>query len=152
MRPVNGAFRRLAISCHRAGTICRSQSRVNKLQGRNYFRGALSGRDTAAAQKTMSGLLKLMFPDPKPTYRRRIEWSREARLECRRRVKEQQKRIGCRIPNTHFSFTRYPDGIEQFVSTPELHNENSIGSDPLQPDRCGPCLRVVPMKTRAVPY
>jgi len=23
-----------------------------------------------------------------------------------------------------------PDGIEQFVSTPELHSENSIGSDP----------------------
>ena len=24
-----------------------------------------------------------------------------------------------------------PDGMEQFVSTPELHSENSIGSDPL---------------------
>jgi ATP-dependent Lon protease len=46
--------------------------------------------------------------------------------------KEQQKRIGAaEFRNTHFSFTRYPDGIEQFVSTPELHNENSVGSDPL---------------------
>jgi ATP-dependent Lon protease len=25
----------------------------------------------------------------------------------------------------------FPDGIEQFVSTPELHNENNIGNDPL---------------------
>jgi predicted ATP-dependent Lon-type protease len=47
-------------------------------------------------------------------------------------VKEQQKRIGAaEFRNTHFSFTMCPEGIEQFVSTPELHNENSIGSDPL---------------------
>src|ERR1035438_4474697 len=41
----------------------RAQSRVQKLQGRIQFGGALSGRDTNAAQKTMNGLLKLMFPD-----------------------------------------------------------------------------------------
>jgi ATP-dependent Lon protease len=41
----------------------RSQSRVNKLQGRILFGGALSGRDTSAVQKSMSGLLKLMLPD-----------------------------------------------------------------------------------------
>src|SRR5208283_3610654 len=111
----------------------RSQSRVNKLQGRVIFGGALSGRDTAAAQKTMSGLLKLMFPDSEADIPDdAIEWAAKLALECRRRVKEQQKRIGAaEFRNTHFSFTRYPDGIEQFVSTPELHNENSIGSDPL---------------------
>ena len=111
----------------------RSQSRVNKLQGRVIFGGALSGRDTAAAQKTMSGLLKLMFPDSEADIPDdAIEWAAKLALECRRRVKEQQKRIGAaEFRNTHFSFTRYPDGIEQFVSTPELHNENSVGSDPL---------------------
>ena len=41
-----------------------SQSRINKLPGRILVGGALSGRDTSAMQKTMSGLLKLMFPDP----------------------------------------------------------------------------------------
>ena len=41
----------------------RPQSRLPKLQGRIQFGGALSGRDTNAAYKTMSGLLKLMFPD-----------------------------------------------------------------------------------------
>ena len=81
----------------------------------------------------MSGLLKLMFPDPEADIPDdAIEWAAKLALECRRRVKEQQKRIGAaEFRNTHFSFTMFPDGIEQFVSTPELHNENSIGSDPL---------------------
>ena len=111
----------------------RSQSRVNKLQGRIRFGGALSGRDTTAVQKTMSGLLKLMYPDPEIEIPdEAIEWAARLALECRRRVKEQQKRIGAaEFRNTHFSFTLFPDGIEQFVSTPELHNENSIGNDPL---------------------
>ncbi len=48
------------------------------------------------------------------------------------RVKEQQKRIGAaEFRNTHFSFTMIPDGIEQFIFTPELHSKNSIGTDPL---------------------
>lgn len=111
----------------------RAQSRVNKLQGRILFGGALSGRDTTAVQKTMSGLLKLMFPDPEAQISdEAIEWAARLALECRRRVKEQQKRIGAaEFRNTHFSYSMCPDGIEQFVSTPELQNENSIGSDPL---------------------
>jgi hypothetical protein len=111
----------------------RSQSRINKLQGCIQFGGDLSGRDTSAVQKTISGLLKLMFPDPEADiHDAAIEWAAKLALECRRRVKEQQKRIGAaEFRNTHFSFTMLPDGIEQFVSTPELYNENSIGSDPL---------------------
>ena len=55
-------------------------------------------------------------------------------LECRRRVKEQQKRIGAaEFRNTQFSYSIGLDGIEQFVSTPELQSEGSIGSDPLPP-------------------
>ncbi len=111
----------------------RAQSRVNKLQGRILFGGALSGRDTTAVQKTMSGLLKLMYPDAESDIPdEAIEWAARLALEVRRRVKEQQKRIGAaEFRNTHFSFTILPDGIEQFVSTPELRNESSVGSDPL---------------------
>ena len=55
-------------------------------------------------------------------------------LECRRRVKEQQKRIGsAEFRNTHFSYTLGQDGVEKFVVTPELQSEDSIGSDPLPP-------------------
>src|SRR4051812_34774550 len=34
------------------------------LPGRVYFGGALSGRDQNAVNKTVSGLLKLIYPDP----------------------------------------------------------------------------------------
>jgi len=111
----------------------RPQSRVQKFQGRIQFGGALSGRDTNAVQKTMSGLLKLMFPDAESEIPDdAIEWAARLALECRRRVKEQQKRIGsAEFRNTHFSFTVGLDGVEQFVSTPELHSEDSITEDPL---------------------
>jgi predicted ATP-dependent Lon-type protease len=35
--------------------------------------------------------------------------------------------------NTHFSYTLGADGVEKFVSTPELQSEDSIGGDPLEP-------------------
>ena len=55
-------------------------------------------------------------------------------LEYRRRVKEQQKRIGsAEFRNTHFSYRSGVDGIEKFVTTPELHSENTIGEDPQPP-------------------
>ena len=113
----------------------RVQSRVQKFQGRIQFGGALSGRDTNAVQKTMSGLLKLMFPDSNAEIPDdAIEWAARLALECRRRIKEQQKRIGAaEFRNTHFSYVLLPDGVEQFVSTPELQSEDSIGDDPLPP-------------------
>ena len=55
-------------------------------------------------------------------------------LECRRRVKEQQKRIvPAEFRNTQFSYTLGKDGVEKFVVTPELQSEDHIGSDPLPP-------------------
>ena len=113
----------------------RLQSRVQKLQGRVQFGGALSGRDTNAVQKTTSGLLKLMFPDPDaPIPDDAIEWAVRLALECRRRVKEQQKRIGsAEFRNTAFSYQMGADGVEQFVSTPELQSDDAIGEDPLPP-------------------
>lgn len=35
--------------------------------------------------------------------------------------------------NTHFSYSLGEEGVEKFISTPELHSENSIGNDPLEP-------------------
>lgn len=113
----------------------RSQSRVPGFRDRVHFGGALSGRDTKATTKTVNGLLKLLFPDPDmPIPDDVLEWAVKLGLECRRRVKEQQKRIGAaEFRNTHFSYTIGEEGVEYFVSTPELHAESSIGSDPLPP-------------------
>ena len=113
----------------------RLQSRVSHIQGRIHFGGALSGRDTTAAHKTMSGLLKLMYPNPdQPIPDESIEWAARLALESRRRVKEQQKRIGsAEFRNTHFSYVIGQEDVERFVSTPELYSEDSIGTDPLPP-------------------
>ncbi len=55
-------------------------------------------------------------------------------LECRRRVKEQQKRVGAaEFRNTHFSYSLGVEGVERFVTTPELQSEDQIGTDPLPP-------------------
>lgn len=112
----------------------RNQSRVSVLQNRVFFGGALSGRDTNAVNKTVSGLLKLLYPGGGDVSDEDIEWAVRIAMESRRRVKEQQKRIGAaEFRNTHFSYVMGEDGVEKFVSTPELQNENSIGGDPLEP-------------------
>jgi len=113
----------------------RAGTRVSVLQGRIYWGGALSGRDIEAVNKTMSGLLKLLYPDPgMPVSDEDLEWMARVALESRRRVKEQQKRVfKSEFRNTHFSYTLGVDGVEQFVSTPELHSDEAIESDPLPP-------------------
>ncbi|PTB92741.1 BREX system Lon protease-like protein BrxL [Marinobacter sp. B9-2] len=112
----------------------RNQSRLSVIQNRVFFGGALSGRDTNAVNKTISGLLKLLYPGEAQVPDEDIEWAVRIAMEARRRVKEQQKRIGAaEFRNTHFSYLIGEDGVEKFVSTPELHSENSIGDDPLEP-------------------
>ncbi len=113
----------------------REQSRISVLQNRVHFGGALSGRDTNAVNKTISGLLKLLYPGGGDSIPEEdLEWAIRIALESRRRVKEQQKRIGAaEFRNTHFSYSLGEEGIEKFISTPELHSENSIGNDPLEP-------------------
>lgn len=113
----------------------RRQTRGSAIQGRIHFGGALSGRDETAAQKTISGLLKLLYPNPEtPVPDEALEWAVRLALECRRRVKEQQKRIGsAEFRSTHFSYQMGMEDVEKFVSTPELYSEDSIGTDPLPP-------------------
>ena len=113
----------------------RAESRLAAIQGRVHFGDALSGRDLTAVNKTIDGLLKLLYPDPEqPISDNDLEWAVGLALECRRRVKEQQKRIGAaEFRNTHFGYRLGEEGIERFVSTPELQNPDNIGLDPLPP-------------------
>ncbi len=113
----------------------RSGNRVSVMQGRVHLGGALSGRDIEAVNKTVSGLTKLLFPDPEqPVPDEDLEWIVRMALETRRRVKEQQKRcFKSEFRNTHFSYILGAEGVEQFVSTPELHSDEAIESDPLPP-------------------
>jgi ATP-dependent Lon protease len=113
----------------------RTGNRVSVMQGRVHLGGALSGRDIEAVNKTVSGLTKLLFPDPEmPISDEDLEWIVRVALESRRRVKEQQRRVfKSEFRNTHFSYILGSEGVEQFVSTPELHSDEAIESDPLPP-------------------
>ena len=116
-------------------TRLRDTSRISSVLPRIDYGGALSGRDTTAVNKTLNGLLKLMQPNPEaPISDDLLEWAIKISLEYRRRVKEQQKRIGsAEFRNTHFSYRIGEDGVETFVTTPEIHSENTISEDPLPP-------------------
>jgi ATP-dependent Lon protease len=116
-------------------TQLRNQSRSSEMMGRVHLGNALSGRDTKAVRKTVSGLLKLLYPDPEMDVPDEdLEWATELALEVRRRVKEQQKRIGsAEFRNTQLSYQMGAGEIEQFVVTPELQKEDEIGPDPLPP-------------------
>jgi ATP-dependent Lon protease len=116
-------------------TRLRAGSRISIMQHRVYLGGALSGRDIEAVSKTVSGMTKLLFPDPEmPLPDVDLEWIVRVALEARRRVKEQQKRcLKAEFRNSHFSYTMGPEGVEQFVATPEMQSDEAIGSDPLPP-------------------
>ncbi|MDP9766501.1 BREX system Lon protease-like protein BrxL [Deinococcus enclensis] len=113
----------------------RFESRWNKVAPRLRFGGALSGRDMTAVQRTVNGLLKLLYPGGEQEIADEdLEWAVRLALECRRRVKEQQKRIGsAEFRNTHFSYQLGEDDVEKFVNTPELQSDDAIASDPLPP-------------------
>jgi ATP-dependent Lon protease len=113
----------------------RAGSRLSALQNKVNWGGALSGRDIEAVNKTVSGLIKLLYPDPAMTIPdAELESIVRLALESRRRVKEQQKRVlRTEFRNTHFSYHLGVEGVEQFVSTPEMHSDESIDSDPLPP-------------------
>jgi uncharacterized protein (TIGR02653 family) len=73
----------------------RRASRLEATQGRLRWGSQLSGRDRKAANNTVNGLLKLLWPDPTTEIPdEAIAWAAELALELRRRVKEQQAVIG----------------------------------------------------------
>ncbi len=113
----------------------RGENRLPAVASRIRYGGALSGRDANAVNHTVNGLLKLLHPDRELAISDEdLAWAVELALECRRRVKEQQKRIGsAEFRNTHFSYQLGVEGVEKFIVTPELQSTQAIGSDPLPP-------------------
>ena len=111
----------------------RSGSRNSVLEGRLRLGTALSGRDLEAVNRTVSGLSKLLFPNPDMLIEDSdLEWMVRLALESRRRIKEQQKRLfKSEFRATHFSYIL--GSGEQFVATPELHSDEAIDHDPLPP-------------------
>lgn len=100
-----------------------------------YFRLGkdLNQRDVIAVKKTVSGLLKLLFPDGnfgKEDVRLCLEYA----LVGRRRIKEQLKKLGgLEFYDVHFSYIDLEDGEEHFVATPENGGSALIHEGELQP-------------------
>ena len=93
----------------------------------------LNQRDTIAVKHTVSGLLKLLYPNEeydKEAVQRCLEYA----LEARRRVKEQLKKIGgMEFYDVHFSYIDQETMEERFVSVPEQGGGALIPDGPLNP-------------------
>src|SRR6201998_3413877 len=93
----------------------------------------LNQRDTIAIKHTVSGLLKLLYPNEeytKDAVRRCLEYA----LESRRRVKEQLKKIGgMEFFDFHFSFIDTETLEEKYITVPERGGGRLIPDGPLSP-------------------
>ncbi|MBF0398179.1 MAG: protease Lon-related BREX system protein BrxL [Desulfobacterales bacterium] len=100
-----------------------------------YFKigNNLNQRDMISVRKTVSGLLKLLYPDSefdKTAVKRCLTYA----LESRRRVKEQLKKIGgMEFYDVHFSFIDNETLEEKFVTIPEHGGGSLIPSEPMKP-------------------
>jgi ATP-dependent Lon protease len=101
---------------------------------RHFSMGAhLNARDRKAVRKTVSGLMKILFPHGEVTQDELGEVL-ELALEGRRRVKEQLKKMGSfEYYHTSFSYTLQESGEERFVGVPEQGGRDLISSEPLSP-------------------
>ncbi len=101
---------------------------------RHFSMGShLNARDRKAVRKTVSGLMKILYPHGEATQEELAEIL-ELALEGRRRVKEQLKKMGSfEYYHTSFSYTSQESGEETFVGVPEQGGRDLISTDPLAP-------------------
>jgi len=93
----------------------------------------LNARDRKAVRKTVSGLVKILYPHGDAAPEELAELL-ELALEGRRRVKEQLKKMGSfEYYHTSFSYTRVDTDEERFVGVPEQGGRDLISADPLAP-------------------
>ena len=93
----------------------------------------LNQRDSIAVKHTVSGLLKLLYPNgeyDKEAVRRCLEYA----MESRRRIKEQLKKIGgMEFYDVHFSYVDVETSEEKFISVAEQGGGSLIPDGPLNP-------------------
>ncbi|MDC0935226.1 protease Lon-related BREX system protein BrxL [Pirellulales bacterium] len=93
----------------------------------------LNTRDQKAVRKTVSGLMKIIYPHGEATKDEVAELV-EFAIEGRRRVKEQLKKMGSfEYYQTSFSYRDKDSGEEKFVGVPEQGGRDLVAADPLAP-------------------
>jgi len=108
----------------------RRASRLDATHGRLEWGRQLSGRDRKAANNTVNGLLKLLWPHPETHVPdEALEWAADLALEMRRRVKEQQAAIGiAEFGNVDLSY-RVGSGADQIVYCEETRHRRLATAD-----------------------
>src|SRR6266851_2618048 len=101
---------------------------------RSFSMGShLNARDVKAVRKTVSGLIKLIYPDGEVSREHMAELV-DLALEGRRRVKEQLKKMGSfEYHQTSFSYIDNETYGERYVGVPEEGGRDVISLDPLAP-------------------
>ncbi len=93
----------------------------------------LNQRDTIAVKRTVSGLLKLLYPDERYT-KDAVARCLDYALEGRRRVKEQLKKIGgMEFYDVHFSYIDNETSVEKFISVKEQGGGSLIPDGAMNP-------------------
>lgn len=93
----------------------------------------LNARDVKAVRKTVSGLIKLIYPHGEFSKEELAELL-DIAMEGRRRVKEQLKKMGSfEYYQTSFSYIDNDTREEFYVGVPEEGGRNLISTDPLAP-------------------
>lgn len=93
----------------------------------------LNARDVKAVRKTVSGLIKLVYPHGEVS-REDVAELLETAMEGRRRVKEQLKKMGSfEYHQTSFSYIDSDTRDERFIGCPEQGGRDMISTDPLAP-------------------
>ena len=111
----------------------RRQNFVDMVDHYFSFGSHLNARDVKAVRKTVSGLIKLIYPHGEITKEEMAELL-ELALEGRRRVKEQLKKMGSfEYHQTSFSYIDNETREERYVGVPEEGGRDLISEDPLAP-------------------
>jgi ATP-dependent Lon protease len=111
----------------------RKQNRFDETEKVCRFGSHVEGRDATAAQKTVSGPLKILHPGGEWTKNELAEYI-ELALEGHRQVKEQLKKWGSfEFYKISFSYIDQESGIERTGSVPEQRGLGPISQDPLLP-------------------
>lgn len=111
----------------------RRQNFVDSIDHYFSFGSHLNARDVKAVRRTVSGLIKLIYPHGDLS-REEMAEILELAIEGRRRVKEQLKKMGSfEYHQTSFSYIDNETREERYVGVPEEGGRDLISTDPLAP-------------------
>lgn len=127
----------------------RSDDLSNRHQAFFSLSDSISTRDRDAINKTMSGLMKLLFPAGGET-QEEVEELLKLAIECRKRVKDQLKRIDATYPVVEFSYVN-KGGMKTSVQTLEEIQFPAFYHKSLSDDEDGGVLDEQPQTGTASP-